>query len=1415
MGYTGLDDRIAHFNNLFSGRISRVRAIKKDGVKYLRAEDAKGKQIGNLLKDGASSHKLLAKQFPQHFSPPDGYTLGNANRLVPDAKRNVARLMTASDFKQIGLSKKEGYRLSKELKKKQITFRDPDQLRGLIQLHLNKQSKRIVKTIRENTHRIITDQLTHQDGTAVEYRNFEESHKINYIGRWTDIYAYHEALTPYAMGIINAFQQAKSRTIKIQMTQYCTMEKETEEGETVATDDIRFFCKVFEVLNENQALAVVRKAVAEIQEKVNTFLQNGSGWKIKKIGTFYVNIVRYAPLGGSSYIPLPEIIRNSRACINVQNKDNRCFLYSLLCGLHHDQLNFKHLDRLQQFDKLFAMYPDFDNKDMPMDAKDERKMRKYEKIINRGIWVLLYDGDECKKGIQTFRQASQEYEEKIILLLYSKGENNHFVWVKNLSALLAGQATKSERKMHYCLNCLARFYKEDRMKEHYQLCIKNETAKTKMSDKDELKFTNYAKQLRAPFAIYADGETLIKPNPCSYLKMTNSISTHEGCGMNYTIVSYLEKDEETGQIRYTDHGKVVKEFHKFGDGCVRKFLESLMKDCRDLYYRYLHRNQPIRMTDEDLKNYEIATCCHICGEDDFASVEEVAKWEAGKKKKGGLHPRSPVRDHDHLTGQYRGCAHSKCNLAYQVKNCFPVFFHNLKGFDSHFIVREIRSNDCEYTSVIPLNREKFLTLSLNYKVELYKKMEKTKKGKKTKTVYNHYNIQFLDSMSFLNTSLDKLSKTLPTGAFRTTQNLVDEYATCEEEKLEMFELIKRKGVYPYEYMDSWERFEETSLPPMKRFVSQLNHETKFYQCLSDKQKEDLAKDYEHAKKVWRVFRCRTMRDYHDLYLRTDVRILGDIFENFRNVSLRKFGLDPCHYVSLPGMAFDANLKKKNVKLHLFTVEERDMYLFCEGNKIGGISGTGSKRFAKANNKYIKGYDKSKKSTFLIYVDANALYGWAMMQKLPINDFKWVNPSKFEDVEAYLGKVFEDVDGERGQLLCVDADLPPELHDEQNDYPCFPENIEVTEEMLSDLQKDTIQMLRKHNGQVSTGVEKLVPNLTNKKGYTVHVKTLKLWVELGWKVTKVHRVLDFHQESWMKSFVEMCAQERAKASCEFEKDFFKLCANANYGKMLEDVRGRMDVKIETDIGRLQKYVNRPTLKNLPTRINHHGCYMVDLAKKEVTLNKPVYAGVSILHLSKYLMSYLYYKVLKPIYGGGLRMVYTDTDSFILEIETDDLYKDLEENETLNKAFDFSNYPKDHRLYTKEREKVPGLLKDETAGTPIREVVALRAKMYSVLQEDGVQKNTGKGIKKAVLKRLDHECYKRALFHRGDPLNFAQSASMTFIRSENHRVYTQVTTKQTLGTFDDKSWLLPDGISQYKHGHWRIDFVKMAKILDAFN
>ena len=758
--------------------------------------------------------------------------------------------------------------------------------------------------------------------------------------------------------------------------------------------------------------------------------------------------------------------------------------------------------------------------------------------------------------------------------------------------------------------------------------------------------------------IYADFEAITEKisgcQPNNNESYTNAYQNHTDCGFGYKVVCCYDD-------KYSQPLKIYR-----GEKAVYTFLEYMLdevKYCKKVMKKEF--NKPLKMTKKDEEKFKKAEECYICNKK--YTNEDIR-----------------VRDHCHITGKYRGSAHQECNLQIirlnPEKIKIPVIFHNLRGYDSHFIMQEIGAivKDYEYKNkkgekcqmninAIPNNMEKYMAFMLG----------------------NH--LTFLDSFQFMSSSLKKLVSNLPRESLKYTSRRF---------KGDKFDLMIRKGIYPYDYMDSFDKFEDTVLPTKDQFYSLLNDEH-----ISDE-------DYNHAQKVWKTFSMNNMGDYHDLYLQSDILLLVDVFENFRKTCLEYYKLDPCHYFTSPGLSWDAMLKMTDIKLELMT--DIDMFQFIEKGLRGGISYIAN-RYGKANNKYMKSYDEKAPSKYIMYLDANNLYGWAMSQYLPTGGFKWMKQEHIDKLD--LSKYKED--SKKGLILEVDLEYPKELHNLHNDNPLGPEKVKVTEDMLSKYSK---QIAEKYG--ISTGlVSKLIPTLSNKEKYVLHYRNLQLYIDLGLKVTKVHRVLKFNQSPWLKQYIDFNTEKRKNAKNAFEKDFFKLMNNSVFGKTMENIRKRVDVRLVTDKKKLTKLASKPTY--ISSKIFNENLVAVHKIKETLTLNRPAYVGMCILDLSKTLMYDFHYNYIKHKYGEKAKLLFTDTDSLTYEIEAKDVYSDFFKD--IDK-FDNSDYHEYSPFFDKKNKKVIGKFKDEAAGVPIIEFVGLRSKMYSYTKDDQKCGKTAKRNKK---------------------------------------------------------------------------------------
>ena len=373
--------------------------------------------------------------------------------------------------------------------------------------------------------------------------------------------------------------------------------------------------------------------------------------------------------------------------------------------------------------------------------------------------------------------------------------------------------------------------------------------------------------------------------------------------------------------------------------------------------------------------------------------------------------------------------------------------------------------------------------------------------------------------------------------------------------------------------------------------------------------------------------------------------------------IKEFELDQAHFLSLPGLAWQACLKKTNIKLELLT--DYDILLMVEEGIRGGICHS-IHRYAKANNKYMKNYNNNEESSYIQYLDANNPYGWAMSKKLPVNGFKWIDnnetaePSAKHVINEDFIKNYNE-NNNKGYILEVDVRYPKRLHELHSDLPFLPERMKI-----------------------------------DKCKYVTHINSLKQALNHGLKLKKIYRIIEFNQEAWLKPYIDMNSELRKAAKNDFEKDLFKLMNNSAFGKTMENIRKHRDIKLVSTDKKRSKLVSEPNYHTI--NLISEDLSITEVKKTKVKMNKPIYLGLSILEISKILMYEFWYDYMKPKYDNKVKLYYMDTDSFIMNIKANGFYEDIA-NDVENR-FDTSNYEVNRPLPMGKNKKIIGLMKVTT-------------------------------------------------------------------------------------------------------------------------
>lgn len=1059
--------------------------------------------------------------------------------------------------------------------------------------------------------------------------------------------------------------------------------------------------------------------VDEVKKRLEEFEIKGSGWSFHSIVELEVNTNKYDVLRGASRMQLPSFLQKKGAVINVDNDDEYCFKYAVLAACFPQPKNPQRAQKYSQYENAL----DFSGLKFPVSLDAIQTFENKNPTISINVYMF----DEKKEDIYPVRLTKSLKREKhihLLLLCEVTGEtlagniirDSHYCWIKSITRLLSSQVSKSKKVLHFCDRCLQHFTSATSLNNHTTICMDHNICKIEMPKEDEniIRFKNYHNELAVPFIVYADVESILKPPTDLFCNSTGNKTTAYQQHETYSVGFYLKCNFNSSNSFYRAYR---------GRDCIAWFVKELHEIARRIT-PILQHTVPMDMSQIEEEDFQRSQRCHICEKRiDYTEIK--------------------VRDHCHLTGKYRGAAHQKCNLNYEVSKTIPIVFHNLSGYDSHFIIKEICTQIDGEIMVLAINDQNYISFTKTVNDAIVH----VAGGKLFK---QRIKLKFIDSFRFMASSLDKLASYLPSDKKTILRTEFDVLGNDKRR------LLERKGIFPYDYVDSWEKLNETTLPTREQFYSKLT------------ETEIELSDYEFAQKIWNEFNIKTLGEYSDLYLKTDILLLADVFENFRQTCLNIYKLDPAHYYTAPGFSWDSMLKFTNVEIELLT--DIDMLLFIERGIRGGISQCSGRHF-KANNKYMHDFDPLKPSSYLMYLDVNNLYGYAMMKSLPLNGFKWC------DDDILKIKNTED-DSNTGYILEVDLEYPKNLHDLHQDYPLCAES--------------RTPPGGKH--------KKLLLTLFDKTNYIIHYTMLKFVLSQGLILKKVHRVLKFNQYKWLAPYIDLNTSQRTIATNDFEKKLYKLMSNAIYGKTMENLRNRSDIKLKTKwTGRYgaAQMIAQPSFKK--RTIFDENLVAIEMLKTEIKMNKPIAIGMSILDISKIVMCDFHYNHMKPKYGENVQALYTDTDSFIYKILCEDFYEDMKCDIV---HYDTSDYVSDN-VYGMplKNKKIPGKLKDENNGDCMLEFVGLRAKMYSyrVNHMKNPIKKKAKGVKKYVLdNKITFDDYLKCIESNSEVTN-----SQNTIRSKKHTVFTIKQTKILLSPFDDKRKIMANGIDTMPHGHYSLE------------
>lgn len=653
------------------------------------------------------------------------------------------------------------------------------------------------------------------------------------------------------------------------------------------------------------------------------YMGKGSGFRLQSIDGLILNVYRFNPLMGSSYIKLPPFIANRNAVINVMNNDQKCFKYAILSKFnkspHPERFNrFYNLDNNNRYN--------FSDLTFPLALSDVRKFEKQNNDVSINVYGVQKDDDKNKYKnknniIIPLKVCDHELRDHFdLLLIGDSNADKHYCYISNFSRLIRGQLTSHTEQMVLCKRCFKGYTSTDkylRLIKHKLFCNSNELLTPIMPNSNSiLKFENWGNTQKHPIAIFGDFECLLKNPSLPSQRGAKTKITHTHQPMSYCFYVSASKDVPLELLNKFEIPQLPVLYRGDKDSgeedVAKRFVDDII-DTGEKIEKMLSTYVPIIFTENNEINHERVThqgSCPVC------SIHFSIN-------------NPPVKHHNHLSGCYIQTVCNSCNLKLKTPTFVPCYFHNLSNYDAHFIVKQL-GFDTKSIAVIPNTEEKYISFS--------------------KYITNRFRIKFIDTFKFMSTSLEKLSKNLSydKSKFRETKRVFTE---------DDMEFVMQKGLFPYEYCNNWDKLEEKELPPMSEFYSSL------------KEEHITEKEYDRAKRVWRHFKFENLGQYSDWYLKVDVMLLVDVFQNFRDLCMTTYGLDPCYYLTAPGMAFDCMFKHTKVELEL--LEDYDKLLMIEHGIRGGLT-QAVRRYSKSNNYTVPEYNNNEPDSWIVYLDATNL-----------------------------------------------------------------------------------------------------------------------------------------------------------------------------------------------------------------------------------------------------------------------------------------------------------------------------------------------------------------------------------------------------------------------------------------------------------
>ena len=1164
---------------------------------------------------------------------------------------------------------------------------------------------------------------------------------------------------------------------------------------------------------------------------------------------------RLPQLVGGTKARLPEVLLNKKCCLTIENGDEqclRCCVMSYVLKIYldeHAKRWGKYLDNFSKGPKVKGWKPIYKDCGINFECLPTEHGASLDDIAalelaNPELAIFVYIWKQCcvddlSEDFPVLRRAPpsdmQQRPIQIILLHHA----NHWFLVTNFQFFMCQQsqeisrfAANNHNTMHSCHRCMQNFRNPEKLSAHLTRCngqrfdaepsLPRLPSTRNPKDKCEVYFKNTKNTFLHNVMVYSDIETYRAPldKKMGRSKVTGENRHAASIGYHTVAEGFPVQDEfqnhlfvDLGGGRVDVGGGVVKEQ-------TNVFTEYVRSLCRlVLSWDQIRKNQQrIAMTKEAWRVFNEATVCAHCG--------NAFKSKADK-----------CRDHDHVTAAFRAALCRGCNAKARIPTTIPVGTHNSTNYDNAFYVRGIAR--LQASAEAQMGIHEFVGLEPQEKdVPIYKwtmdlVATSSEKFKSISFGSRQHRLRWIDTCAFLQGSLAKLmasqAKQHPMrnadgsvmqnhkgedvldfgSAFPICASLhpfmPEESDTASD--LERLRDLMRKIPFPYSALTGPHIWDEPAVLSREHYFDEFDQEH-----ISNE-------DYAFMQSLASKCGMRTFRQYHDCYLCTDVLALSDVFESFRRKFHETLGIDPVHYLGIPGAAMDALLKNSGARIRNITRESAGgqgakLMNDINDNIRGGLSCM-FRPHVKANNPKCSHYIPCdpETHTWLIDWDVTSLYPANMCKPLPVGDYRLEAGFEAMDPDSRLQALHHLLDGytdasPRGYMLIVGFEVPDELHDKFDFAPVVSRQVAWDE--LSQRQQ-TIK-LRKAMAAVPSGAQmpakniaklmanacpKLVPDLGHRV-QGIHIEHAQELRKLGIRFTSVQRVWSYEQARIFQDFISKRAKERGQSTDKCYREIVKILMNSIFGKMLENKLRHCNAKLHTERAAFQR---NASLRNCFSADIVHSdvyedgsCSFLGLTKHfkqgGVVLDTPRMIGWAILEYSKLTMLRYHYNVVKKHFGDDrVQICMTDTDSLyeLIRWPTDPVDHMHQLNVTQQcPVFDLSEVP---RYANCQNAKRLGCIKYESGASVIEEAIFLASKMYvkkmyNAESAKAAVEAKGKGVPSRQLKRLcNFEAYRNALF-----FNEASSLSFFAFRHSKHIIKHCQITRQGLTADNDKVFIL---------------------------